>query len=98
MSLPWRNCNTQTDTLRRCDCNAQMGKCHCSDSDCDMEESQQVVCGCERPCPFCGSMLQPWRFLNVHHHGTDPDYIEAAMVNNPGLEPEHAVYHIPENC
>lgn len=98
MTLPWRSCQPDTDTLRRCDCNAQMNTCHCSDSDCDMEEPQQIVCRCTKPCPFCEAPLQSWRFIGVYHHGNDLDYIEASVVNNPDLTPEHAVYHIPESC
>lgn len=51
-----------------------------------------------KPCPYCGYPLPEWRFRLVEQHGTDPEFIEMSVVNNPDLAPEHAVYHIPESC
>ena len=53
-----------------------------------------------RPCPFCEEPLQEWRFYNLEvlGLGSDPDYIDCCVVNNPDIPVEHALYHIPESC
>jgi hypothetical protein len=48
----------------------------------------------EQPCPYCGALLQSWRF-SFAAEATETDKA-AALANNPGLELPHALLHIPE--
>ena len=49
----------------------------------------------DKPCPFCGALLQPWRFRLVEEIRDEWPAVIEAHAMNPDLDPEHALYHVP---